>query len=76
MKSFCYSVIKGKRTPLQFKFVFQLPQAACDAFLVNIPLKRGGKPEDVANVVCFLCGPESDYVTGQVLNVDGGFLMS
>ena len=28
VKSFCYSVIKGKRTPLQFKFVFQLPQAA------------------------------------------------
>lgn len=54
----------------------KLPQAARDAFLVNIPLKRGGKPEDVANVVCFLCGPESDYVTGQVLNVDGGFLMS
>ena len=52
------------------------PQEARDAFLVNIPLKRGGKPEDVANVVCFLCGPDSDYVTGQVLNVDGGFLMS
>ena len=54
----------------------KLPQAARDAFLVNIPLKRGGKPEDVANVVCFLCGPDADYVTGQVINVDGGFLMS
>ena len=34
VKSFCYSVIKGKRTPLQFKFVFQLPQAACEKMIV------------------------------------------
>ena len=44
-------------------------------FLELIPLKRGGKPQDVANVVAFLCGPDSDYVTGQVINVCGGFLM-
>ena len=53
----------------------QLPQAARDAFLTIIPAKRGGKPEDVANVVSFLCSPDSDYVTGQVINVDGGMLM-
>ena len=34
VKSFCYSVIKGKRTPMQFKFVFQLPQAACEKMIV------------------------------------------
>ena len=53
----------------------KLPQEARDAFLVNIPLKRAGKPADVANVVYFFCSPEADYVTGQVLNCDGGFLM-
>lgn len=41
----------------------------------NIPLKRLGKPEDVANVVAFLASESSDYVTGQVIQVDGGMLM-
>ena len=53
----------------------KLPQEARDAFLTVIPAKRGGKPEDVASVVYFLCSPDSDYVTGQVINVDGGMLM-
>jgi 3-oxoacyl-[acyl-carrier protein] reductase len=39
-----------------------------------IPLKRGGKPEDVANACLFLASDLSDYVTGQVLSVDGGML--
>jgi 3-oxoacyl-[acyl-carrier protein] reductase len=37
-----------------------------------IPMRRLGKPEDVARVVVFLAGPESGYMTGQVLTVDGG----
>lgn len=41
----------------------------------NIPLKRMGKAEDVANVVKFLASDDSSYVTGQVLQVDGGMLM-
>ena len=53
----------------------KLPQAARDAFLTIIPAKRGGTPADVANVVYFLCSPDSDYVSGQVINVDGGMLM-
>ncbi|MCF7791458.1 MAG: 3-oxoacyl-[acyl-carrier-protein] reductase [Victivallales bacterium] len=52
-----------------------ISEDATDAFLSVIPLKRGGKPEDVANAVCFFCSNDSDYVTGQVLNVDGGMLM-
>ena len=39
-----------------------------------IPLKRGGTPEDVANAVVFLASEMSAYITGQVLNVDGGML--
>lgn len=39
-----------------------------------IPLKRGGTPEDVANACLFLASDLSAYVTGQVLNVDGGML--
>ena len=41
----------------------------------NIPLKRMGKPEDVAKVVKFLASEDSSYITGQVINVDGGMLM-
>ena len=41
----------------------------------NIPLKRMGTPEDVARVVKFLASEDSGYITGQVINVDGGMLM-
>lgn len=40
-----------------------------------IPLKRLGKPEDVANVVAFLASEDADYITGQVIQVDGGMVM-
>lgn len=41
----------------------------------NIPLKRFGTVQDVAEVVAFLASDESDYITGQVIHVDGGMLM-
>mgnify|MGYP006130481689 FL=1 len=40
----------------------------------GIPLKRGGRPEDVANACVFLASDLSSYITGQVLHVDGGML--
>lgn len=40
----------------------------------GIPLKRGGSPEDVANACVFLGSDMASYITGQVLNVDGGML--
>ncbi|MCB0761621.1 MAG: 3-oxoacyl-[acyl-carrier-protein] reductase [Flavobacteriales bacterium] len=40
-----------------------------------IPLKRGGTPEDVAQLTLFLASDMSSYITGQVINVDGGMLM-
>ena len=41
----------------------------------NIPLKRLGDPEDVANLVGFLASDAANYITGQVINVDGGMVM-
>ncbi|MEN8192581.1 MAG: 3-oxoacyl-[acyl-carrier-protein] reductase [Bacteroidota bacterium] len=46
-----------------------------EALLVNVPLKRMGQPEDIARVVAFLCSSDADYMTGQVLSVDGGMVM-
>lgn len=41
----------------------------------QIPLKRMGEPEDVANMVAFLASQQSSYITGQVINVDGGMVV-
>ncbi|MDO5577182.1 MAG: 3-oxoacyl-[acyl-carrier-protein] reductase [Fibrobacter sp.] len=41
----------------------------------QIPMQKLGTPTDIANAVAFLCSPLSDYVTGQVLTVDGGLVM-
>lgn len=45
------------------------------AFMDSIPLKRGASPQDIANVCLFLSSNLSDYMTGQVLHVDGGMVM-
>ena len=47
-----------------------------DRLMSEIPLGRYGDPEEVAGVVDFLSGPNSTYMTGQILNVDGGIVNS
>ena len=53
-----------------------VPQAAIDAMLQMIPAGRKGTPEDIAEAVAFLASEPSSYITGQVLHVDGGMVMS
>lgn len=52
----------------------KLDEKTVQSWRDGIPLKRGGSPEDVANACVFLASDLSAYVTGQVLNVDGGML--
>ena len=43
-----------------------------DAYRREIPLKRFGKPSEIASVIRFLCSPDASYITGQTITVDGG----
>jgi 3-oxoacyl-[acyl-carrier protein] reductase len=52
----------------------QLDEKTVQSWRDAIPLKRGGKPEDVARTAAFLASDQSDYITGQVIQVDGGML--
>jgi len=53
----------------------KLPDDVRKSWIEGIPLKRGGKPEDVADVALFLASDLSSYVTGQVISVCGGMKM-
>ena len=52
----------------------KLSESVTEDWINNIPLKRSGNPVDVANVCIFLASDLSSYITGQVINVDGGLL--
>ena len=53
----------------------KLPEEVRAQYLDSIPLMKFGKTEDVANVVAFLASDMSSYVTGQIINIDGGLVM-
>jgi NAD(P)-dependent dehydrogenase (short-subunit alcohol dehydrogenase family) len=52
------------------------PGQAIREFIERTPLKRVGSPEEIAGAVAFLCSADADYITGQTLNVDGGYEMN
>lgn len=60
---------------IQTQMTEELPENIKEQMLNNIPLKRFGTTQDVANLVLFLSSDMSDYITGQVFTVDGGMVM-
>jgi 3-oxoacyl-[acyl-carrier protein] reductase len=52
-----------------------IPQKEKEFLIKQIPMERLGTPEDVAEAVLFLASPAADYITGQVLKVNGGMYM-
>ena len=50
----------------------KLNEEQLESFVNNIPLKRGGIPNDIAKVVAFFASDDASYITGQILHVDGG----
>lgn len=60
---------------IQSRMTEGLPEEIKEEMLKAIPLKAFGTPEDVANLVKFLASDDAKYITGQVINVDGGMVM-
>jgi 3-oxoacyl-[acyl-carrier protein] reductase len=60
---------------IQTAMTDRLPEKAKEMLQQAIPLGKLGQPEDVAKAVLFLCSEASSYITGQVINVDGGMVM-
>lgn len=59
---------------IETEMTAQLDEKTVEGWRSNIPLKRGGQPKDVADACVFLASDMSSYITGQVMNVDGGML--
>ena len=81
-RDFAYVYDAGKRggtviTPgfITTEMTESLTETQKEAILRNIPLGIFGTPEDVATLVAFLASPESHYITGQVIGVNGGMYM-
>ena len=54
----------------------EISEEATKNYLESIPMGRAGQPEDVANLAGFLASPDSDYLTGTVIRIDGGLAIS
>ena len=60
---------------IQTAMTDELSESVRNTIASQIPMSRLGTPEDVAKLVLFLCTDDSSYITGQVINVDGGMVM-
>ncbi len=59
-------------TPFESVMTDAIPHDAREKMIAAIPMKRLGKPEDIAEAALFLASDSSSYITGQVLPIDGG----
>jgi len=62
--------------PTDTPLMAAVPEKIRDAFIKAIPMRRFGKPAEVAEAIAFFVGPQTDYITGQVLSVSGGLTMA
>lgn len=60
---------------IQTDMTAKLSQKVLDAAVAGIPMKKMGQPEDIAKLAAFLCSEGAGYLTGQVIQVDGGLCM-
>jgi 2-hydroxycyclohexanecarboxyl-CoA dehydrogenase len=61
--------------PTETPLLFAVPEKHLEAFKRAIPFRRFGKPKEVADAILFFASSRSDYITGQVLSVNGGLTM-
>ena len=61
--------------PTETPLLFAVPEKHLEAFKRAIPFRRFGKPQEVADAILFFASSRSDYITGQVLSVNGGLTM-
>jgi 3-oxoacyl-[acyl-carrier protein] reductase len=52
-----------------------IPQPVLDTLVSRIPMKRMGNVTEIANLICFLASDDSSYIQGEVIHINGGFLM-
>ncbi|MCK4584594.1 3-oxoacyl-ACP reductase FabG, partial [candidate division WOR-3 bacterium] len=60
---------------IETDMTLSLPDEVKEAYQKQIPVQRMGKPIDIANIAAFLVSEYASYITGQVINVDGGLVM-
>lgn len=62
--------------PTETALLADMPERLQESLKRAIPMRRLGKPEDIANAILFFCSDRASYITGQVLSVSGGLTMS
>jgi len=62
--------------PINTEMLQAVPEKVLEKLIQPIPLQRVGTPEELANTVLFLASDKSSYITGQIINCDGGWFMA